>query len=110
MTGTLGNKQYGIIGLTLATAVIHLVLAVQFGDVLFGLNFLGYVGLLAILYPPVDLLTGYRGLARWVLMGYAALTIILYFVMNPTPLGSVLGLITKAIEVALIALLWTEQT
>jgi hypothetical protein len=40
-------------------------------------------------------------------MGYAALTIVLYFLMAPL---TVIGFIDKAIEVALIALLLDEPT
>src|SRR5918993_1637490 len=101
----------GIFLLTLATAVIHLYLALSaipyyglnFGVMLFILNGLGYLGLLAVLQLPIPQLARFRSAARWVLGAYAALTIVLFFVM--APFYDVIGYLDKAIEVALIALL-----
>ena len=42
---------------------------------------------------------------RWVLVGYTTLTIVLYFVMAPL---TVIGLVDKMIEVALIVLLLAD--
>lgn len=92
-----------MIGLTLVTAVIHFTLL--FPDVLFILNGLGYLGLLAGLYF-LPQLAGQRALIRWVFIGYTALTIILFFVMNPE--RPPLGLFTKAVEAVLIALLFMD--
>src|SRR3712207_1404733 len=82
----------GIFLLTLATAVIHLLLAftaipyfgLNFGVMLFILNGLGYLGLLAALQLPIPLLARFRSAARWALIAYAALTIVLWFIMAPT--------------------------
>jgi hypothetical protein len=91
----------GIVLLTFATAVIHLQLA--FPDPVFILNGLGYLALLAALYLPQ--LARYRNLVRWVLVGYAALTVLLWILIGArTPIGY----IDKAIEVALISLLLLE--
>ena len=93
----------GIVLLTLATAVIHLQLA--FPDPGFILNGLGYLALLAALYLPVPRLGHRRNVVRWVLIGYTALTILLWVLLGArTPIGYV----DKAIEVALIALLLLE--
>ncbi len=93
----------GIVLLTLATAIIHLQLA--FPDPGFILNGLGYLALLAALYLPVPRLAHRRNVVRWVLIGYTALTILLWVVLGArTPIGYV----DKAIEVALIALLLLE--
>lgn len=90
----------GIIVLTLATALIHLQL--NFPDPVFIMNGLGYLGLLAALYLPLPQLSRYRNLARWALVGFAALTIFLWLLLGArTPIGY----IDKAIEVALIVLL-----
>jgi hypothetical protein len=90
----------GIVLLTLATAAIHLQLA--FPDPVFILNGLGYLALLAALFLPIPQLARYRNAVRWVLIGYAALTIFLWILIGArTPIGY----IDKAIEVALIALL-----
>ena len=93
----------GIVLLTLGTAVIHLQLA--FPDPVFILNGLGYLALLAALCLPVPQLSRYRNAVRWVLVGYAALTIFLWILIGArTPIGY----IDKAIEVALISLLLLE--
>src|ERR687889_1987263 len=105
----------GIFLLTLATAVIHLYLAftaipyfgLNFGVMLFVLNGLGYLGLLAALQLPIPQLARFRSAARWALVAYAALTIVLFFVMAPEPY-TILGYVDKTIEVALIALLLAD--
>lgn len=95
--------KIGVIVLTLATALIHLQL--NFPDPVFILNGLGYLALLAALYLPMPQLDRYRNLARWALVGYAALTIFLWILVGArTPIGY----IDKLIEVALIALLVLE--
>jgi len=104
----------GIFLLTLATAGIHLFLAftaipyfgLNFGVMLFILNGLGYLGLLAALQLPIPQLARFRSAARWTLVAYAALTIVLWLIM--APLYDFIGYIDKAIEVALIALLLTD--
>jgi hypothetical protein len=104
----------GIFVLTLATASIHLFLAftaipyfgLNFGVILFILNGLGYLGLLAALQLPIPQLARFRSAARWALVAYATLTIVLWFIM--APLYDFIGYIDKAIEVALTALLITD--
>jgi hypothetical protein len=71
---------------------------------LFIFNGLGYLALLAALRLPQ--LARFRGAARWVLVAYTALTIVLFFVMAPT--YTIIGYVDKAIEVALIALLLAD--
>jgi hypothetical protein len=104
----------GIFLLTLATAGIHLYLALtavaymgfNFGVMLFILNGLGYLGLLAALQLPIPRLARFRSAARWALVAFAALTIVLFFLMAPS--YTILGYVDKAIEVALIALLLAD--
>ncbi|MCA1718109.1 MAG: hypothetical protein LC781_15255 [Actinobacteria bacterium] len=95
----------GIFLLALGTAAIHLYLGLSFGNMLFVLNGLGYLGLLAALQLPIPQLARFRPIARWALAGYTALTIVLYFIDNP---GMTIGYVDKAIEVALIALLLAD--
>ncbi len=96
--------QVGIILLTLITAVIHLSLV--FPSVLFILNGLGYLALLGALFLPIPQLTGYRTLVRWALVGYAALTIVLWILMGSRiPIAYV----AKVDEVILIVLLWLDS-
>jgi hypothetical protein len=91
----------GIALLTLATALIHLQL--NFPDPTFILNGLGFLALLAALFLPS--LARYRGLVRWALIGYTALTILLWLFLGArTPIGYM----DKVIEIVLIALLLIE--
>jgi hypothetical protein len=97
-----GALRAGIAALTLATALIHLQL--NFPDPVFILNGLGYLALLVALFLPS--LARYRRLARWALIGYAALTIFLWILLGArTPIGY----IDKIIEVALILLLLLDS-
>jgi hypothetical protein len=73
---------------------------------LFILNGLGYLGLLAVLQLPIPQLARFRSAARWALIAFAAVTIVLFFIMAPE--YTTLGYIDKAIEVALIALLLAD--
>lgn len=90
-----------IVGLTLATANIHLGL----GGVLFTMNGLGYLGLAALFVigavATMPLVQRFSWFPRLGLAGYAAMTIAGYLVMGPY---FTLGWIAKGIEVALIAL------
>src|SRR5215203_1926889 len=104
----------GIFLLTVATALIHLYLAlsaipyygINFGVMLFILNGLGYLGLLAVLQLPIPQLARFRSAARWALIAFAALTIVLFFIMAPE--YTTIGYVDKAIEVSLIALLLAD--
>jgi hypothetical protein len=78
----------GIVLLTLFTAGCHLYLGLNglrrplnIFTVLFLLNGLGYLGLLAALTLPIPQLSGYRPLVRRVLAGYAALTVASWVVL-----------------------------
>jgi hypothetical protein len=100
----LGPLQVGIILLTLITAVIHFMLV--FPSTLFILNALGYLALVAALYLPIPQLRAYRHLARWALMGYTALTVVLWVVMGSRiPIAYV----AKVDELVLIGLLWLDS-
>ena len=73
--------------------------------ILFLLNGIGYLTLVTALYLPA--LSRFQPIIRWLLIGFAALTIIMYFVVSgfvPNPIG----LIDKAVEIVLIALLLIE--
>jgi hypothetical protein len=101
--------RIGIIVLALATAAIHLFLALRSPapfSTLFILNTLGYAVLLAAYLMPQ--LARYHGLIRWAFIAFAALTVILYFAFNASNFINPVGLITKAIEIALIVLLWLD--
>ena len=91
-----------IVGLTLATANIHLGL----GGLLFTLNALGYAGLATLIVigaaAPMPIVQRFSWFPRVALIGYTAMTIAGYLVMGPY---FTLGFIAKGIEVALIAVL-----
>jgi hypothetical protein len=96
-----GPLRVGGILLTVGTALIHLYLGLQ-GFPLFVLNGLGYLGLLAALILPIPRISEYRNLVRWVLVGYASLTIFLWILVgarNP------IGYADKVIELVLVVLL-----
>ena len=81
-------------------------------QVLFYLNFIGYIALAAAYYLPSLLqfqpLLRYQRVTRWLLIVYAAATIILWFLIT---VGSynMLAYIDKPIEVALIILLLIDD-
>lgn len=110
----LSGLQWVIVLLTLATAIIHFALAAgNWGTgllpIMFALDGVGYVLLIALLYFSGRTGAG-RSTIRWILIFYTALTIILYFVFNGgDSFSSVLGLATKAIELLLIILLLLDR-
>ncbi|HEV2092949.1 MAG TPA: hypothetical protein VGR18_07265 [Rubrobacter sp.] len=99
--------RLGIIALTLATATVHLYLGFQ-GLPLFVLNGLGYLTLLAALYLPIPQLIPYRNAVRWVLVGYTALTMVLWLVITGGA-SNATGYIDKVVELLLIVLLVAES-
>lgn len=108
----LTSMQVVILLLTVATAVIHLILGIGSGGsfgLIFILNFIGYLALWAATYAPIDALAGYRSMARWLFIIYTIITIILFFVFNADTGYGTLGLITKAIEVVLVILLFMDN-
>ena len=113
MVANLSGRQKAVAGLTVATAVIHIILAfLNSGDtmflVLFLLNGIGYLALLAALYF-LPQMTSQRAMVRWALLAFTAITFILYFVFNWPNIWSPIGIVDKLIELALIVLLWQEQ-
>jgi hypothetical protein len=97
--------RIGIVALALATAIIHIVLAIPLTLIGFYLNGLGYIGLTAALFLPQ--LHQYRRHVRWLLMGYTGLTIVLWAVLGQP--YTAIGYVDKAIELALVGLLWLDQ-
>lgn len=105
---SLSSQSYRIVALALLTALIHLFLGIQGGIAIFILNGLGFIALVACLYL-VPQLANWRTYLRWALVAYSAITIVAYFVVNDQPLDSGIGLVTKAIEVILVVLLYLES-
>jgi hypothetical protein len=110
------EKQYkrltavpiGILLATLATAAIHF--SLLFPDVLFILNALGYLTLLAVYFLPIDIFRKYHNLVRWLFIGFTLVTILGWVAIGDKswPAGS-LGYITKLIEIILIILLLVDR-
>ena len=96
-----------LIAAALVTAGIHLYLGLKYSDVLFLLNSLGFVGLTALYLLPIKQLQPYRGLVRWVLIGYSLLTIIMWAIMNGK--FDALSIAAKSAEVLIIILLFLDR-
>ena len=110
MKSQVNTRMIVIILLTLATALIHLiVLNIGQISVMFALNGLGYLALLVAYYAPVAIFQKYHSLLRWGFIGYTVLTIVAWAVITGFDLTNPLALVTKAIEIVLIILLATDR-
>jgi len=109
---TLGPLAAGVILLTLVTAAIHFYLApIEFGTgatlfgVLFVLNGLGYLTMLAVIYAPLGFLAPFRLAARVILIVIAAASIGAYFYVG---VFDTIGWVDKAVEAGLIVVVLIE--
>jgi hypothetical protein len=122
----LNGKQYGIILLTVFTALLHLaaafdkVLFPESPDPLFILNGLGYLGLLGAYFLPINIFQDRHKLMWRVFFGYVILTIVAWFyiwVIQYVIIGgepffshdSIYGVPAKLAELALLYLLWLDK-
>ena len=105
---SLGSNSYRIIALALITGLIHLYVGIADGFAILILNGLGFIALVVGLYL-LPQLAGWNTHIRWTLVAYTAVTIIGYFFIVPQPLNYALGLVTKAVEVLLIVLLFLKS-
>jgi hypothetical protein len=84
---------------------------VGLNEVILLLNGLGYLALITATYL-LPQFKAFRGKLLWVILGYTIVTIVLYFVSHPWAYdhGSLdrLGVATKAVEVALVGLLFVD--
>jgi hypothetical protein len=99
-----------ILILGLITALVHLVvLNISFvretgsPDVLFTLNGLGYLGLLAAFFWKVPFFSTRPRLLQYLFMGYTAITVLAWVAMGAR---NFIGYATKLDELLLIAALW----
>lgn len=109
-----GSLKGAIITLTIITAIVHLYISLSNGlftgtglgatslPLLWLLNGLGYLALLVALYLPA--LAFIRSIVRWILAGYAALTVIVWVVVTQAAFDQ-LDYLTKLIEIALVVVL-----
>lgn len=100
-----------IVVTTLITALVHLIwLNISFlrdtgsPDLLFSLNGLGYLGLLALFLAKPNFLADQWDFFHYIYMAYTFVTIIAFFLLGS--LSDVVGLLTKFDELVLIAALW----
>ncbi len=122
----LNSKHYGIILLTVTTALLHLaaafdkVLFPDSPDPLFILNGLGYLGLLGAYFLPIGFFQDRHKLVWRVFFGYVILTIVAWFyiwVIQYVIIGgepffghdSIYGVPAKLVELALLGLLWSDK-
>ncbi len=99
----------GIIILTGATALIHLSLNFVMSkfDIMFTLNGLAYLTLLAALFLDIPFARDNRRLVRFGLIGFTIVTIIAWIFLGDKTWW--LGWLTKLIELALIGLLLMKR-
>jgi hypothetical protein len=102
-----GAMQIAIVLLTIATALVHLYLAIfqMHFDLLFIANGLGYLGLLGLLYLPIPMVTPYRAIVRWIFIIFTVVTVVAWYAIGTRDM---LAYVTKAIEIVLIILLFLE--
>lgn len=123
----LNTRRYAIIVLVLVTAALHFLAATDRRlfpdgpDPLFMLNALGYLGLLAAYFLPIEFLQRMHRSVQWALLAYVSLTILAWIViwvgMNVVAAGvpffsldSLYGVPAKLVEVALLFLLWRDKS
>ena len=94
--------RVAILTLTLATAYIHS----TFGGLMFMANALGYLVFAVLMVAPVGLVSRYRWLVRFALVGFTVVTILGWVVMGSR---FDLAYVVKAIEIGLVALLLVEM-
>jgi len=106
-------RLLAIVVLTVATAIIHIALAfvaLGAGDtttfIMFMLNGLAYLILLAAYYLDLPLARDYPRLVRWAFIALTAVTILAWVAIGAR---NTLGYVDKLIELALIALLLTDK-
>ena len=103
---SLGILSVIVVGLGLATAIIHVTLisdefakgATVYGT-LFSLTAIGYILALTAMYAPIDALEPYRMPARLLLIAIAVAAIVAYISLG---YFDSLGWVTKVIEAALV--------
>jgi hypothetical protein len=98
-----------IVVLAAITAVVHLWLGIggllngDFSLVMFVLNGLGFIGLLAAMFVPgIPIFSTRRKLAGYLMIGFVALTFILFFVVNGFSYWNAAAVIAKLAELLLI--------
>lgn len=97
----LGILQYGIIILLVTTGFIH-VLYTLLSDLLLFANGVGYLGLAILYLLPMATEQPYKRLLNGITIIYTLITIIGYFVVHLEGHFDLIGIATKAVELALV--------
>lgn len=103
-----GLGQVAIVVLALATALVHIWLAIPETMVAFYLNGAGYIALVIALYLP--LLSRWKRLARILLIGYTLLTIVLWLLIGEQNLLAYADKLVEVLLVILLVLEWRQAT
>jgi hypothetical protein len=114
-----GTLRWIIIVTAVITALVHLALGLSgivnwginpFG-VLFVLNGLGYLALLAALFAPnVPVFANNRALAHYLMIAFAGVTFVLYFVLNGFADMGAAAIVSKMSELLLMVSTWMHRT
>ncbi len=101
--------QWAVIVLAAVTALIHLALGaagvldgLDALSILFILNGIGFFMLLAAVFLNVPFFAGRRALAHYLLIAFAAVTLVAYFVVNGFVGMGIAAIISKVAEALLI--------
>lgn len=103
-----GMVQVAIVVLALATALVHIWLAIPDMVVAFYLNGAGYIVLLIALYLPQ--LSRWQRLTRIGLIGYTLLTIVLWLLIGEQTLLAYADKLVEVLLVILLVLEWRQAT
>lgn len=110
-SGKIGVIQVLLIVAALVTGFIHLGLGSDFlanpGDIMFLLNGIGFIGLTGLFVLPIARVRPYHETVRWVLVGYALLTIVLWVFINGKL--DVVGIVAKLSELLIIVVLLIDR-
>ncbi|WP_432762668.1 DUF7475 family protein [Anaerolinea thermophila] len=108
-SGMMNSKMVTRILLSMAvliTAVIHLYLGMVYDAFIFILNGIGFLGLWGLFLLPMAFLRPYRRWVGFVLMGYSAITILLWAVLNGEL--DVASISAKLAELVIIVTVWLD--
>jgi hypothetical protein len=106
----LNSTRIGIIISNLATTFLHVTL---FPDIVFTLNGLGFAGLLGAYLLPIPFFQERNKLVWWGLVGYTALTMLLWVIMGEkifvAGTSSATGYYAFGAEIIMLILLWLDK-
>jgi hypothetical protein len=104
----LTTSRLGIVVLAVITSLVHLFLCLDSGfDIIFFMNFLGYLALTAAFILPIPIFQSYHRQVRWAFMAFTAITIIAWIFVG---LRIWFAYPDKVIEAVLLVLLWFEKS